>query len=146
MFSTVSRPNPHGTPVRSATSWMPRAASCADVVVVARLAADDGAEAGDAVVAPGLGGHERGERQLERAGHVEDVDGLRPGRLEEPRRPLHEPLGELLVEARDDDREPHGVSSPARWSRSSSSWSISLSTSRPWWCSVWPRRSRLARR
>jgi hypothetical protein len=27
MFSTVSTPNAHGTPVRSCTSWMPRAAS-----------------------------------------------------------------------------------------------------------------------
>ena len=77
MFSTVSTPKPHGTPVRSATSWMPRAASLADVVVVARLAADDGAEAGDAVVAAGLGGHQRRERQLEGARHVEDVDRLR---------------------------------------------------------------------
>ena len=81
MFSTVSRPKPHGTPGAQRDLLDAARGLLADVVVVARLAADDGAEARDAVVAAGLGGHERRERQLERAGHVEDVDAP-------PRRPL----------------------------------------------------------
>ena len=76
----------------------------ADVVVVRRLAADDGAQAGDAGVAARLGGHQRGQRQLEGAGHVVDVDAVRAGLLEYRRRGGHEPLGELGVEAPDDDR------------------------------------------
>ncbi len=49
----------------------------ADIVVVIGLAADDRAEAGDARVAAALRRIERGERQLERTRHVEDVDLVR---------------------------------------------------------------------
>ena len=44
-------------------------------------------------------------------GHVETSMRLGAGRLEEPRRARDEPLGQLLVEARDDDREPHAPAS-----------------------------------
>ncbi len=60
--------------VRSCTSWMPRAASLADEVVVVGFAADDGAEAGDAGVASRLGRVGGRERQLEGARHVEHVE------------------------------------------------------------------------
>ena len=51
MFSTVSTPNAHGTPVRELDVLDPARRLGADVVVVVGLAADHGAEAGDAGVA-----------------------------------------------------------------------------------------------
>ena len=79
----------------------------ADVVVVAGLAADHDPETGDAGEATGLGAELRGERQLEGAGHLVGVDrGLarRPDR-EPLGSAVEQPLGDVLVEGRDADRE-----------------------------------------
>ena len=66
----------------------------------------------DAVVAPGLRRVARGERQLEGAGHVEDVGLAGAGLGERGLRAADEAVGEVLVEARDDDREAHRSPSP----------------------------------
>ena len=66
-----------------------------------------------AVVAPGLRRVARGERQLEGAGHVEDVGLAGAGLGERGLRAADEAVGEVLVEARDDDREAHRSPSPA---------------------------------
>ena len=117
----------------------------ADVVVVVGLAADDRAEAGHAGVAAGLGQVERGERELEGARDVVDVGLPHAGLGERALRARDQPLGQVLVEAaRPRSRtSPRG---PARGRWTASSWTICSSSARPWWCSVWPRRSRLARR
>src|SRR5207244_5195203 len=77
----------------------------ADVVVVVGLAPDHGAEARDPGVAAGLRAVARCQRKLERARHGVDVDGLDAGLLEHAPRALHEPVRQVLVEARDDDRD-----------------------------------------
>src|SRR3954452_929852 len=84
----------------------------ADEVVVVGLAADHRAEAGDALVT-GAGEVRRGQRQLERAGDVEDVGLPRAGLREARLRPGDQPLGEVLVEAPDGD----GEAAPASISR-----------------------------
>ena len=59
-----------------------------------------------------------------------------------------EAVGEVLVEARDDDGEPHRSPSPHPLPspRRPRRCSISSSRLRVWWCRVWPMRSALARR
>src|SRR3954471_754268 len=76
----------------------------AHVVVVIRLAADDGAEARDAGDAAGLREVESGERQLVRARHVVDLE-RRPRLAEGPLRAAEETRGQLLVEPADGDPE-----------------------------------------
>src|SRR4029079_15730014 len=116
----------------------------ADVVVVVRLAADDRAEAGERRVAAGLGQVLRRERELERAGHVVDVE-LHGGLGERPLRALDQPGGEVLVEAADDDAEPLVAHRPSSRSRSASAWSISSSSASAWWWIEWTLRCALAR-
>src|SRR4051812_14155530 len=69
----------------------------ADVVVVRGLTADHGADAGDALVVPGLGADLGRHRQLEAARHLDHVD-LVPGLLEDLASTLDQLGGELLVE------------------------------------------------
>src|SRR3954465_1827891 len=75
----------------------------ADVVVVRRLAADDGADARDALVLARLRADLRGHRQLEAPGHLDDVP-LVAGLLEDPARTLDQFLRELPVEGRRGNR------------------------------------------
>ena len=112
----------------------------ADVVVVVGLAADDRPQARDARVAARLGEVLGGKRQLEGAGHVERVDVLDARLGERGARPALQAGGEILVEAPDGDRVA-GRQLACRSSRSMSS-----STLSPWWWSMWPIRSALARR
>ena len=79
----------------------------ADVVVVAGLAADHHPEAGDPGETAGLGAELRGEGQLEGAGHSVGVDrGLTDATDREPLgSAVEQPLGDVLVERRDADRE-----------------------------------------
>ena len=76
----------------------------ADVVVVVGLAADHRAERDDRRVAAALGRIPADQRQLEGAGHLEAVDLGDAGLLERVARALLERVRELLVEARDAQR------------------------------------------
>src|SRR5207302_4808473 len=92
----------------------------ADVVVVVGLPADHGAEARQAGEAPAARGIARGERQLERAGNVERLDLVVAGLRECGTGACLQAVGEVLVEARDRDREAaaHGGAGPVVPSRS----------------------------
>ena len=144
----------------------------ADVVVVARLAADHGAQAGDPGEPAGLGapaapraaarrrpGPRRVDRGRRHAGIGEALHGA-----------VREPLGEV-AHRRSRRRSRTRIAGRALRSGSQkllagsapssvivgstasrlasarcSSWISSSSSGRPWWWSVWPRRSRLVRR
>ena len=84
------------------------------------LAADHRAEARDACERARARGVARRERQLERTGDVERLHPLHARLLERALGPRDEPLRELLVKARDDDREARRGHSAGR-SRSSRS-------------------------
>ena len=73
-----------------------------------RLAADDAAERDDRDVPARLRERHRADRQLERARHRHDRDVLPfdPGAVELRERRLEQPVRDLAVEARDDDRDP----------------------------------------
>ena len=85
-------------------------------------------------------------------GDLAELRGLVPGRGEGALRARDEPVGELGVDAGDGEREPrpshpgpaHERPVSRSWTRSS--WTIFSSSASPWWCSVCPSRSRLARR
>src|SRR5690349_6508536 len=83
----------------------PAGALVADVVVVRGLAADDRADARDALVAAGLGADLGRHRQLEAARHLDHVD-LVSGVLEDGARALDQLLRKLLVEGGRGDRVP----------------------------------------
>ena len=72
--SQVSTPKPIGTPCSQAHAIEPGGTLAADEVEMGRLAADHGAQRGDAVVAAQLGETLGGQRQLEGAGHADDMD------------------------------------------------------------------------
>jgi hypothetical protein len=116
---------------------------------VVGLAADDRPEARDAVVAPRLGRQLRRERQLERAGDVEDLGLPAPASANAACAPGDEALGQVLVEAA---TAIANVTSVAAESPSRPrvvlvlEWMSCSSRFRPWWCSVWPIRSAFARR
>ena len=100
MFSTGERRSRTARRCRSET-WDPARGLGAHVVVVRGLAADHRAEAHDARVAARLGRVLGGQRQLERARHVEHVDVAAPAAAEHLPRARDEPLGQVLVEAPD---------------------------------------------
>ena len=77
-FSTVSTPNPHGTPVAQLDVLDPARRLAADVVVVVGLAADDRAEAGDAGVAAAVRAGCAASGSSNAPGHLVDVGRLRP--------------------------------------------------------------------
>ena len=153
MLSTVSTPNPHGHAGAQLHVLDAARGLAADVVVVVGLAADDRAEAGDAVVAAGL------RRELSAASGSSKAPGTsktsaslgprlgerrRARRRRAARRGPRRSGATTIANAhgRRRRRRPRGSRRRGRARRGASP----RRRRAPWWCSVWPIRSRLARR